>query len=169
MNAEKESSYGGMKPSPLYCVGETCHGFTTANLPCKKKARKCGYYCSSHEQKHGSIHPSQLHRQHQHVVDQSDECPICFESMSKTRCKVEKPTSCGHLMHKRCLAKWLKTHQTCPICRHQLHHTVHIEKPPYETTSQGDTIPEMDEMLHWVTSAIRTVMISLHETAQAAQ
>jgi hypothetical protein len=43
------------------------------------------------------------------------ECPICYENI---RCGNEcVVTSCDHMFHYRCLAKWCSTRDTCPMCR----------------------------------------------------
>tara|TARA_B110000971_G_scaffold221445_1_gene268607 strand:+ start:4332 stop:4766 length:435 start_codon:yes stop_codon:yes gene_type:complete len=43
-----------------------------------------------------------------------DECIICFTKFSK---KETVTTKCGHTFHNRCLRKWLKVDDICPICR----------------------------------------------------
>lgn len=42
------------------------------------------------------------------------ECSICLEPVTG---KDGETTKCGHLFHKKCLAKWLKEANTCPLCR----------------------------------------------------
>jgi hypothetical protein len=45
----------------------------------------------------------------------TDECPICLEIFTI----VDKPLSCGHWVHKRCLFKSGKCE--CPVCRVNVH------------------------------------------------
>eukprot|EP00931_Biecheleriopsis_adriatica_P039959 TRINITY_DN22856_c0_g1_i4.p1 TRINITY_DN22856_c0_g1~~TRINITY_DN22856_c0_g1_i4.p1 ORF type:complete len:108 (+),score=18.68 TRINITY_DN22856_c0_g1_i4:43-366(+) len=57
------------------------------------------------------------------AMDSSDsrpqkECCICLDEYS-AECAIIK-TPCQHLMHRECLAKWLKTSHFCPICRGNL-------------------------------------------------
>ena len=43
----------------------------------------------------------------------SDICAICHESYTNKNISV---TDCNHKFHTNCLCKWLKEHDTCPIC-----------------------------------------------------
>lgn len=42
------------------------------------------------------------------------ECSICLDDIKKNQ---ESKTVCNHKFHKECLNTWLKTHNTCPLCR----------------------------------------------------
>jgi hypothetical protein len=42
-------------------------------------------------------------------------CSICQDEYQIKEYKRE--LSCGHLFHKKCIDKWLKTNLTCPFCR----------------------------------------------------
>lgn len=48
------------------------------------------------------------------------ECPICFYDMivpvKYFECDKLESTSCGHVFHQRCISKWLKNADTCPMC-----------------------------------------------------
>lgn len=46
------------------------------------------------------------------------ECCICLDEYDAESVIVRTP--CRHLMHRACLAKWLKTSHFCPICRGNL-------------------------------------------------
>jgi len=41
-------------------------------------------------------------------------CSICFNENKKYR---NLTCSCGHTFHKKCINKWLKAENTCPLCR----------------------------------------------------
>lgn len=28
---------------------------------------------------------------------------------------------CGHVYHEPCIAQWLTSHRTCPVCRKEMH------------------------------------------------
>ena len=43
------------------------------------------------------------------------ECSICLESMVPP-VRVAR-LRCRHAFHEQCIAQWLKTSQTCPVCR----------------------------------------------------
>ena len=46
------------------------------------------------------------------------DCPICYESITRTTgCCV---LSCSHSFHIKCLTKWTSDASTCPMCRHAL-------------------------------------------------
>jgi hypothetical protein len=44
-----------------------------------------------------------------------DLCAICLEECDTVK------TDCGHPFHAKCIGVWLQTHNTCPICRGELH------------------------------------------------
>lgn len=56
-----------------------------------------------------------------------DDCPICISEICacKGKRKLVKETPCGHCFHPTCLNRWLRKHDTCPMCR-----TTLVEKPP---------------------------------------
>jgi hypothetical protein len=47
-----------------------------------------------------------------------DCCSVCTEDYTDEDQTVT--TECNHLFHARCLATWVKTKNTCPICRKSL-------------------------------------------------
>jgi len=47
-----------------------------------------------------------------------DACPVCADGFVGGETVVEMP--CLHCFHDGCLLPWLKDHNTCPVCRHQL-------------------------------------------------
>lgn len=47
--------------------------------------------------------------------DQQPVCPICIEDFKKSVRCLQMP--CKHLFHAKCLKRWLKTKDTCPVCR----------------------------------------------------
>ena len=46
----------------------------------------------------------------------SDKCPISQCDFSDSKEKITS-LSCGHTFHTECLFEWLKTNESCPICR----------------------------------------------------
>ena len=42
------------------------------------------------------------------------ECHICLKAMTGGTVKL---LPCGHQFHRRCVAKWIRTNNTCPVCR----------------------------------------------------
>lgn len=55
-----------------------------------------------------------------HREECKKECHLCSEMYS---CKEKKILYCKHSFHKSCIDKWLKTNDTCPLCREK-----HIER-----------------------------------------
>ena len=51
----------------------------------------------------------------EHAEATKKTCPITMEPIEKATATV---TACGHIFQKAALTQWLKTHQTCPECRH---------------------------------------------------
>lgn len=43
-----------------------------------------------------------------------DTCPICGDDFDNGRIVY---LSCGHKFHLKCISKWSKNHNTCPVCR----------------------------------------------------
>jgi len=51
--------------------------------------------------------------------DKQGDCYICLEKVGcneKETCELP----CGHAFDKACLTKWLKEHDSCPVCRAKL-------------------------------------------------
>ena len=43
------------------------------------------------------------------------KCVICQEILEENDIVINLP--CMHLYHSKCIKKWFKTHNTCPICK----------------------------------------------------
>lgn len=41
-------------------------------------------------------------------------CSICMETV-----KYGAITKCGHIYHNKCLQRWVRHQQTCPLCRNE--------------------------------------------------
>jgi hypothetical protein len=50
------------------------------------------------------------------VPDAEGLCNICLDALSVDAVE----TACGHHYHLRCVQPWLRTHNTCPVCRSTL-------------------------------------------------
>ena len=46
------------------------------------------------------------------------ECSICLMEVKEGDDTILLP--CGHMFHDNCVTKWLKIHNTCPLCRFEL-------------------------------------------------
>jgi len=47
------------------------------------------------------------------------ECAICLEEFKGVDI-IKAFSTCQHIFHKKCLLNWLKTHNKCPLCNHDL-------------------------------------------------
>ena len=46
------------------------------------------------------------------------ECSICLTEVNEGQDTILLP--CGHMFHDECVTKWLKIHNTCPLCRFEI-------------------------------------------------
>jgi E3 ubiquitin-protein ligase RNF115/126 len=51
-------------------------------------------------------------------------CTVCCEDLKDKATQMP----CGHLFNKECIEEWLKQHNQCPVCRHELP----TDDPDYE-------------------------------------
>ena len=51
----------------------------------------------------------------QHPVDYKSQCTFCLEEYDAGNMVKQLP--CQHIFHSPCLSAWLKSHNTCPLCR----------------------------------------------------
>lgn len=82
---------------------QTCCVKTKRGSVCKNRLYN-EKYCKLHHKQFG--------------LEKPEECPICMESLENT----DRPTQCGHWIHKECLMKWKE--DTCPMCRTPIKFTV---------------------------------------------
>ena len=48
------------------------------------------------------------------------DCPVCLSSLENRRLTVLNSPCCNQNIHKRCAIRWLKSNDTCPLCREKL-------------------------------------------------
>jgi hypothetical protein len=53
-----------------------------------------------------------------HKETHEKDCYICYEAYKAG--EYQRPLPCGHVFHKKCIDKWLKTTITCPLCRNDI-------------------------------------------------
>lgn len=88
--------------SPSILLGDKCHALTNKKTPCKLAAECDNIYCYKHA-------PC-------YKYERPETCAICTETIGLD----VKPTKCGHFMHDKCLKTWLKSNNTCPMCREHI-------------------------------------------------
>ena len=62
--------------------------------------------------------------QYKHIQKYDDSrketnCAICLEDFKNTDI-IKAFCACKHIFHKKCLLNWLKDHDICPLCKHDL-------------------------------------------------
>ena len=62
--------------------------------------------------------------QYKHIQKYDDSrketnCAICLEDFKNTDI-IKAFCTCKHIFHKKCLLNWLKDHDICPLCKHDL-------------------------------------------------
>ncbi len=90
------------------CKSSVCEGISKSGNPCKLKSeffRNEKYWCTFHRP--------------------DENCSICYCEITRNKSKV---TICKHEFHTSCLRKWLRDHDTCPICREPCMRPVLIKK-----------------------------------------
>ena len=90
------------------------------------------------------------------------ECSICLSDCLNTD---SRTTSCKHQFHKKCIAKWLNTHTTCPLCRTSIGKK--NVTPPQ--TNEFDTLMNFRDhlIIQLRTILDDTTSIELRESAEA--
>ena len=49
--------------------------------------------------------------------DEETGCPVCLADMEAPEGATLREMPCGHRFHESCLLEWLRTKNTCPVCR----------------------------------------------------
>ena len=99
-----------------------CDAFTKKNNKCKNIAK---FKASEHN------------FCHIHVPRSNIDCPICLLKLYD-----EIYLYCGHFFHKRCLEKWTKHNNSCPICRSVIFNN--IDKIEYKNILEQYQGEELD-------------------------
>jgi E3 ubiquitin-protein ligase RNF115/126 len=52
------------------------------------------------------------------IKEEEKDCSVCKDTFNTEEIVVKMP--CKHLFHEDCIVPWLKMHNSCPTCRHEL-------------------------------------------------
>ena len=52
------------------------------------------------------------------AIDIGSVCSVCLDVFQRDQDAAV--TKCKHIYHRACLKKWMETHDSCPICRHDV-------------------------------------------------
>ena len=91
------------------------------------------------------------------VADENDfpdeiSCGICMESYGSTdEPESRAKLSCGHLMGRKCIERWLETRNTCPFCRRVL----------YDENAESPDFLELQEILQRLGPAVTTLYLRM--------
>ena len=66
-----------------------------------------------------------------------ENCPICLNEMTL---ETSVSTMCNHQYCETCLNTWLENHNTCPLCRYEIH-----EDDPVDSDYDPDSDAELPE------------------------
>ena len=65
-------------------------------------------------------------------------CPVCLMDFEEcAECDQMMVMPCGHCFHEHCLTKWLRSHNTCPVCRHAIEPISTMSTPSFARMIQS--------------------------------
>lgn len=102
-----------------------CESITRIGNQCVRRSRytlDLKHYCGTHANKISRSSNLQLPK------EDTSECVVCYDSICNHNSKI---TLCNHVFCTRCLNKWIRRNNTCPLCRTSL-------KPPPEKPPDFD-------------------------------
>ncbi|KAI3744881.1 hypothetical protein L1987_57977 [Smallanthus sonchifolius] len=78
--------------------------------------------------------PILMYEDHSGLIN--PECTVCLSSFEAGQMIRVLPT-CKHQFHAECIDKWLESHSSCPICRHEVELGLTISPLPREPSTRS--------------------------------
>jgi hypothetical protein len=76
------------------------------------------------------------------IKEHLDDCSICLENIINEEHK--KITTCNHIFHEECMARWMSLNHNCPLCRKNLDLDIYDEIN-VEENDDGDVNDDYDD------------------------
>ena len=94
------------------------------------------------------------------LVVEASSCAICLSDFSGSDEIVLAPCATSrHVFHRGCLASWLRTAQTCPLCRSPLNPRARAASPDLEETLTSWRRPDVSTKKRWFVNICRWMVV----------
>ena len=78
---------------------------------------KKGIQCKSYKMKDELF--CRIHKKYKNLLNKDNKCSICL-NFCKKGSQIYLNCKNKHMFHRKCIYKWLKNNNTCPLCREEI-------------------------------------------------
>lgn len=121
-----------------YKYGNTTQVISSYRIDVKEINKTISELFEQQEQQQQEEQEEEEQQQEEEEEDQEDKCNICFERSDQ----VSKLYCCSFRSCKKCLEKWLKKCETCPLCKRIYNPYEPVIIPPVKPIKQHKPKPE---------------------------